>query len=389
MGSLTIIQTIHKLLPMQIKEILLIKSPVFQFTRFGIAAAVGGILLLLGCGTQQSTLPQSVEPGEPRIVYLGWEEGETVNQLYQISPDGSGQKRVTDEELGVVDFAVAPDGTRIVYSAIQDDDSIDLWQIDAAGRGRKRLFDCNEAVCTNPEWAPDGRRLIYERRQSAVTGEMPSNPTLWWLDTQTDESIPLFEDEQQLGYGATISPNGRFLSYISPADQEIHVYNIETGERIVIPSQTGEPGVWSPDGETLLVSNIQFQGEQFSIHLFSTDLETAQLTNISGIDLETNDNVPAFSPDGDWIAFGRRKPRAPMGKQLWLMRPDGREAVGLTEDADFHYNNPAWSPDGTQIVTQMVQLAESEAAPELWVVDVETGEFEELVSPGIQPAWLP
>jgi Tol biopolymer transport system component len=362
-----------------------------QLFRRGVVVGIVILSLLLGllAWRQWGSTQRVSEFGEPRILYLGWEAGEDFSQLYVVNPDGSKQKRLTDEPGGVLDYAISPDGTQIVYSVQNEDGSVDLWQINAAGRKRKQLLECPEATCTKPEWAPDGRRLIYERRDNAVPREMPSNPQLWWLDTQTGETIAVFRDEQQLGLGARISPNGRYLSYISPTDQEIHVFDMETGESIIIPSQTGEPGSWSPDSKTLLVSKIQFQGEQFSNHLFSTDLESAELTNISGAELETNDGLPIFSPDGEWLAFGRKKPRAPMGKQLWLMHPDGSEAVGLTENAEMHYNNPVWSPDGTQIVVQGYFLAEPEASPALWLVDVASGTLEEIVSAGMQPAWLP
>ena len=355
--------------------------------RRSVVAGIVIISLLMGllAWRQWGSTQTATEFWEPRILYLGWEAGEDFSQLYVINPDGSGQERLTDEPGGVLNYAISPDGTQIVYSAPNKAGSVDLWQINDAGRKRKRLLVCPEATCTQPEWAPDGRRLIYERRENGV----PEDPQLWWLDTHTGETIAVFADEQQLGLGARISPNGRYLSYISPVDQEIHVYDMETGEGIIIPSQTGEPGIWSPDSKTLVVREIQFQGEQFSIHLLSTDLESAELTNISGVELETNDSLPVFSPDGEWLAFGRKKPRAPMGKQLWLMHPDGSEAVGLTENADMYYSNPAWSPDGAQIVVQGNFLAESEASPALWLVDMESGTLEEIVSPGMQPAWLP
>jgi Tol biopolymer transport system component len=105
--------------------------------------------------------------------------------------------------------------------------------------------------------------------------------------------------------------------------------------------------------------------------------------------METNDGLPVFSPDGEWLAFGRKKPRAPMGKQLWLMRPDGSDSRAITENADIHYNNPTWSPDGAQLAVQGYALAEPEASPVVWLVDVESGELEKLTAPGLQPVWLP
>jgi Tol biopolymer transport system component len=78
-----------------------------------------------------------------------------------------------------------------------------------------------------------------------------------------------------------------------------------------------------------------------------------------------------------------------MGKQLWLMHPDGSNAVGLTEDADIHYNNPSWSPDGKHLVVQGFNQLAAESEPGLWLVDVADGGITELITPGIQPTWLP
>jgi Tol biopolymer transport system component len=220
-------------------------------------------------------------------------------------------------------------------------------------------------------------------------GTHPEEPQLWWLDTQTGESLPVFADANQTGFGASLSPDNQWLSYIVPEAQEIRVTHLETGEHISAPNQTGESSVWHPDGQSLMMSDMWFQGESFSQHLFNMDLDTAELINISGEQVTTNDSLPVFSPNGEWVAFGRKKPRAPMGKQLWLMRPDGSEPISITENADMHYNNPAWSPDGTQIVMQGFNQAEPNSFPMLWVVDVETEELEALVSPGIQPVWLP
>lgn len=323
------------------------------------------------------------------ILYLGWEEDEQVNQLYLTHPDNNQPIRLTEVTHGVTSFAASPDSTKVAYSVATEDGDIDIWLMNTDGTKQKRLWACQTALCTRPIWASDNRRLIVERRLLSGDGTHPEAPQLWWLDTQTGESLPVFADTNETGLGARLSPDNRWLSYIVPEAQEIRVTHLETGESISAPSQTGEPPVWHPNGEALMMSDMWFQGESFSQHLFNINLNTAELINISGEELETNDGLPVFSPDGEWVAFGRKKPRAPMGKQLWLMRPDGSDSIGITENADFHYNNPTWSPDGTQIVVQGFHQAEPDSFPMLWLVDVETGELEALASPGIQPLWLP
>jgi len=323
------------------------------------------------------------------IIYLSWEEDEQINQLYIVDPDNNQPSRMTETPYGVTSFAVSPDSTKVAYSVATEDDNIDIWLMNTDGTKQEQLWACQTALCTRPVWASDNRRLIVERRMMPGEGLHPEAPQLWWLDTQTREALPVFSDDNQTGFGARLSPDNEWLSYIVPEAQEIRATHLETGETISAPSQTGEPAVWHLNGETLMISDMWFQGESFSQHLFNINLANTELTNISGEDLETNDSLPVFSPDGEWVAIGRKKPRAPMGKQLWLMRPDASEPTSLTENADIHYNNPAWSPDGTQLVVQGFLQTAPESLPKLLLVDVETGELKELVSPGIQPAWLP
>jgi TolB protein len=63
---------------------------------------------------------------------------------------------------------------------------------------------------------------------------------------------------------------------------------------------------------------------------------------------DSQDQSPAWSPDGQWIAFQSNRAGS---DDIWLMRADGRNLQRLTTHPamDMH---PAWSPDGTTIVYQ-------------------------------------
>ncbi|MBK8987988.1 MAG: PD40 domain-containing protein [Chloroflexi bacterium] len=365
-----------------------------RFSRFDLAvwATIGAALLLtavLAWWNGRNALPTFANSTTPRILYIGWAGANDANQLYVVHPDGSGRAALTSEPRGVLDYAISPDGTRIVYSASNANNGADLWIMDEFGRNRRQLLACPEAACTQAVWSPDGRRLVYEQRTIPAPGAPPGPPRLWWLDSETGATLAVFQDSQWLGLGARFSPDGRWLSYIAPINQEIQAYNLETGDSLIIPSKTGEPAAWSPDSASLLVSEMLIMDERFNVHLFSANLADADLTNLSGVEMDTNDGLPVFSPNGEWIAFGRKKPRAPMGKQLWLMRADGSGATAVTANSEVHYGQPAWSPDGAAIVMQGYYLAEPGAEPKLWLVDVASGELREVASPGIQPRWLP
>ena len=328
---------------------------------------------------------------QPRILYLA-PDAQDRQQLFLASLDGQPPLQLTQSSYDVTSFAVSPDAGRsnaayIVYSLTLADGSSNLWLMPAAGGDSQLLIDCEGAVCGAPAWSPDGRRLIYERRNPVLAGAPPGPPRLWWADVASGQSVPVFADSQWLGMSPRISPDGRWLSYNAPFTQQVQAYNLETGQVVTMPSQTGEPASWNPDSRELLLTELQIQGEQFAIHIFSANVYSNTLTNLSA-GLNVSDGFPTWSSDGQWIAFNRKLPRAPMGKQLWLMRPDGRDTRQLTQDADIHHGPPHWSPDGRYLLFQRFALTQP-GEPGIWLIDVTTQAQQEIARVGIQPAWLP
>jgi serine/threonine protein kinase len=103
-------------------------------------------------------------------------------------------------------------------------------------------------------------------------------------------------------------------------------------------------------------------------------------------DSAADDTQPAFSPDGERIAF--RSERAPVG--IYIMEATGENLRPVTAGG-FH---PSWSPDNKKIVISEAGRdapdVRNTVPSKLWIVNVETGVRSLLTeTDAMQPAWSP
>jgi len=103
-------------------------------------------------------------------------------------------------------------------------------------------------------------------------------------------------------------------------------------------------------------------------------------------DSPADDTQPAFSPDGERIAF--RSDREPSG--IYVMEATGENLRPVTAGG-FH---PSWSPDGKEIVYSEAGRDSPDVRntdpSKLWIVTVETGAKRLLTErDAMQPAWSP
>jgi Tol biopolymer transport system component len=103
-------------------------------------------------------------------------------------------------------------------------------------------------------------------------------------------------------------------------------------------------------------------------------------------DSPSEDIQPAFSPDGQLIAFRSERE----GGGIFLMGATGESVRRLT---NFGYN-PAWSPDGQEVLVSTASVSDPRARVtrgQLWRVDVGTGRRRLVRSQedAVQPSWSP
>jgi Tol biopolymer transport system component len=337
------------------------------------------------------------------VIYLSPSQG---SELWRASLDGKPPVKLTTTGGKIYDFAVSLDGNHIAYSVQNEQKGFDLWEIERPGsraeysraeysraedNQARLLLPCQTDWCTSPAYAPDGSRILYARRQAGENSAAgPEAPRLWVLDLPGLTTAALFQDTTIGGYDPAWSPDGHYLAFIDGLSNEIRVLDLQAKVDFSVPSEMGVTGAWSPDSRHLLTVNIELSGEQAYITVEAVDVQTQAVRRVLGDAGQPREySVPAWSPDGRWLAIAIRPVSGAMGKQLWLVRPDGSNSILITGDPLMNHASYHWDPSGQKIVFQRVQLGSSDAKPEVVVWDQKTGEIITLAEDAFLPQWVP
>ena len=319
---------------------------------------------------------------DARVLYLR-ENEDRIKQLFITEYAKDTSQLVSEATQIVADYAVSPDQTQAAYIIQNDSASNEIWLADLDSLTRTKLAECVEALCSGIVWSPNGSRIMYENM--SLDSNNSGLPTLWWVDIVTSEAQPVFQDSQLPGGNPRWSPNGEWLSYSTP--EGIRLYNLEDGETRVIENILGAAAMWSPDGKSILLRDVVIKHDQFVTQLFLYDLASETLVNISpGEGFENT--LAAWSPDGSYIAVVRRDLSIPRGDQIWVMRADGSDANMLTNDAVALHGSLNWSPDGKYLLYELYALEAFPFSSRLQVLDVESGEVNDLELQGFNPRWV-
>jgi Tol biopolymer transport system component len=200
---------------------------------------------------------------------------------------------------------------------------------------------------------------------------------------QQNQSPGLDGSSNTIAFGARIGspmeqPNGTILF-----NNDIFTVGVDGSNlRRLTTSGGGKASYsWSPDGQ-----RIVFRWDPTGIDWNRSDIAIVRVADLTVTTLAHDAWSPAWSPNGDWIAYCAASNAAPDGSGLYLIRPDGSDNHQiLAGDAQY----PAWSPDDSRLAFMSLgdPPGTSSAAYDLYVVDVGGGNVRRLTNLAGEDGW--
>jgi Tol biopolymer transport system component len=349
---------------------------------------------------------------QPRLLFLYPANG--IANIYELDLKTLEREALTEHAAGIQDFSVDQLALVVYYSANNAQGGSDLYRLDL---GRKEtaqessvqpqvipdlILECSQEHCRQPVASPKGDFLAFERSdasgfpqvfllpipdlENSATGEASTQATVLVGDPAHQTLLPAWSTDGILAYYDT-----QAAAFV--------LYDPSTGERVLFPNQTGQPGAWHPDGRKFLAPEIFFLDTGADIglqslansHLLLFDRLTKSTLDLTPAE-DMEDSSPAFSPDGAYLAFARKylsQRNWTPGRQLWVMLPEIGQAQPITDDPNYTHYQFAWSPDGKQLAYVRFDQTILTNPPEIWLLTLINAERTSLVENGYWPQWIP
>ncbi len=294
------------------------------------------------------------------VAYYSVPENKSNREVFVMNADGSDNKQITKTGFAENEAVWIKGGTKIAFLC-NESGSSQLWEMNPDGTDRKRLSDYDKDI-EGFTFSPDEKKVLFISQVKTVNSTADKYPD---LDKATGVIITDLMYKHWDEWVTTVPHpfvadfDGKSIS--NPVD----VMEGELFESPMKPFGGIEQLAWNTTSDKIAYTSRKKTGKEYAIStnsdIYVYDLNTKQTTNIT----EENkgyDTNPTYSPDGKsiaWLSMERDGYEADQNR-LMVMNLETGERTFVSKDFDSNVDSYCWSADCKRIYFTGVWHGESQ-----------------------------
>ncbi|MBA3528234.1 MAG: tandem-95 repeat protein, partial [Propionibacteriaceae bacterium] len=278
-------------------------------------------------------------------------------EIYTMNADGTGVKRLTNNQAVEATPSFSKDGRWIAYSSSPGTDggSSEIYVMDTDGGNQTRLTD-NSVDDLNPAFSPDGSKIVFDSNSAG-------NRDLYVMNAEDGSQRTAVAQSEEPEYDPVFNATGTKIAFVSKAkyDDQLVIWvmdapgystgwNYQSGtyQSRTYQISRGYAGgyVATNDVEPTFDRSgidVAFASSSGENSIYSADVIYpscySSLWSVTRLTSSSGDRYPSYSPDGARIAFTRTTEG---DSRIYAMESDGAHQVSLSSGPGD--SQPTWGP---------------------------------------------
>lgn len=311
------------------------------------------------------------------VTYFNIEEDKSYRDIYVASVETRQSARITDTPVRESNIRWRPDGKKIGYLCAQSG-SMQLWEINPDGSGARQVSDIEGGI-TGFSYAPSQDKIYYLKNVKLDQDIHDLFPDLPKADARLENDLMYRHWDSWHDYTYSHIFVAAYSDGKISGDKDIM-----EGERFDAPMKPfggNEQLSWSPDGKRLAYTSKKMNGKAYAlstnsdIYLYHT--ETGKTENLTE-GMPGYDQNPVFSPDGTlvaWESMARDGYEADKTR-LFVANLQSGEKTDFSQSFDQSAANLCWSADSKSIWF----ISDIQATDEIYQLDLSDGKISRITN---------
>ena len=313
------------------------------------------------------------------VAYYSVPENKSNREVFVMNADGSDNKQITKTGFAENEAVWIKGGTKIAFLC-NESGSSQLWEMNPDGTDRKRLSDYGKDI-EGFAFSPDEKKVLFISQVKTVNSTADKYPD---LDKATGVIITdlMYKHWDEW---VTTAPHPFVADFDGKSiSNPVDVMEGELFESPMKPFGGIEQLAWNTTSDKIAYTSRKKTGKEYAIStnsdIYVYDLNTKQTTNIT----EENkgyDTNPTYSPDGKsiaWLSMERDGYEADQNR-LMVMNLETGEKTFVSKDFDSNVDSYCWSADCERIYFTGVWHGESQ----VYQIDLANGNKITLLTEGM------